>query len=295
MEVVSDSIDVEYQLEQDDVRSIFENFGKVENVTVEDDATRAVVVMDDLKEGCKAQELLNFYKLTDTGTYLTVKWQFCDFDSLQKSALMLRESSKKLELVLDEAENETTPKAKQENFNASFENEVANCLNESNDSKINEDAPVTPEKVKKGVNTQCTSMSKFTCKYEIPIKNMTGYSVGRKIIGYRGKNMKNILDRLKNKFFNGPIQDMIKLRLRGQGSGFKEGPNNCESNEPLHLCVSSQYHDKYIEACKLVEKLLKDTYREYNNFCRYRGKSTKHYKIIKMENSPACFLSNYSE
>lgn len=106
--------------------------------------------------------------------------------------------------------------------------------------------------------------------------------------------MKSILDQLKNKCFSGPIQDVIKLRLRGQGSGFKEGPNNCESDEPLHLCVSSQYYEKYAEACMLVEKLLKDTYREYNNFCKYRGRPTRSYKIVKMENSPACFLSNYS-
>lgn len=295
VELVSDSIDVDYELDENDVRDIFENFGKVENVTVQGDASRAVVIMDDLKEGCRAQEALNFYKLTDNGPYLIVKWQFGDFDSLQKSALMLRESSKKLELVLIDEDEDATPEKKQEVFNASFENEVAKSLNESKDSKLNNETSCSPGKVKKGVNIQCTSVSKFTCKYEIPIKNLPGYSVARKIIGYRGKNMKNILDKLKDNHFSGPIQDILKLRLRGQGSGFKEGPGNCESNEALHLCVSSQYHEKYVEACRLVEKLLKDIYREYNSFCRYRGRPTKHYKIIKMENSPACFLSNYSD
>lgn len=32
--------------------------------------------------------------------------------------------------------------------------------------------------------------------------------------------------------------DSIKLRLRGKGSGYKEGPNKLESHEPLHLCIS---------------------------------------------------------
>lgn len=31
------------------------------------------------------------------------------------------------------------------------------------------------------------------------------------------------------------IQDLAKLRLRGRGSGFKEGPRHEESAEPLHL------------------------------------------------------------
>lgn len=32
--------------------------------------------------------------------------------------------------------------------------------------------------------------------------------------------------------------DSIKLRLRGRGSGYKEGPNKAESDDPLHLCIS---------------------------------------------------------
>lgn len=39
--------------------------------------------------------------------------------------------------------------------------------------------------------------------------------------------------------------DFVKLRLRGQGSGYKEGPEKLESNEPLHLCVSSRYLEVY--------------------------------------------------
>ena len=48
----------------------------------------------------------------------------------------------------------------------------------------------------------------------------------------------------------------VKLRLRGKGSGFKEGPMNRESEDPLHLCISSKYYDKYLCACGLVEELL---------------------------------------
>jgi hypothetical protein len=31
------------------------------------------------------------------------------------------------------------------------------------------------------------------------------------------------------------VQDLVKLRLRGRGSGFKEGPRQEESGEPLHM------------------------------------------------------------
>jgi hypothetical protein len=65
---------------------------------------------------------------------------------------------------------------------------------------------------------------------------------------------------------------MVKLRLRGKGSGFKEGPRNEESNEPLHLCVSSKYHDKYLIACNHVQELILNVYEEYKRFCEKNKK-----------------------
>ncbi len=63
----------------------------------------------------------------------------------------------------------------------------------------------------------------------------------------KGQNMKNIINNCSACYQNFEIidnvdkQDIVKLRLRGQGSGYKEGPDKIESNEPLHLCVSSRY------------------------------------------------------
>lgn len=90
-------------------------------------------------------------------------------------------------------------------------------------------------------NLKCTSMKKFTCRYDIQIPNESQFRVARKIIGFKGGNMKKIIDDCKlrdpkNKYG-------VKLRLRGRGSGFKEGPGNCESDDDLHLCVSSQFLD----------------------------------------------------
>ena len=63
--------------------------------------------------------------------------------------------------------------------------------------------------------------------------------------------MKRIIEMCSRNTTAENMQDIVKLRLRGKGSGFKEGPHKEESNEPLHLCISSKYYDKYVLACHL--------------------------------------------
>lgn len=64
--------------------------------------------------------------------------------------------------------------------------------------------------------------------------------------------------------------EIVKLRLRGKGSGFKEGPNKEESPDPLNLCISSKYKEKYDYACSEMEKLLLEVYAEYKKFYMYK-------------------------
>ena len=64
--------------------------------------------------------------------------------------------------------------------------------------------------------------------------------------------------------------EIVKLRLRGKGSGFKEGPQKEESQDPLNLCISSKYKEKYDYACSEMETLLKEVYIEYNKFYEYK-------------------------
>jgi len=61
--------------------------------------------------------------------------------------------------------------------------------------------------------------------------------------------------------------DEVKLRLRGKGSGFNEGPQKQESDEPLHLCISSRYYEKYKTACELIRELILNVYEEYEDYC----------------------------
>ena len=80
------------------------------------------------------------------------------------------------------------------------------------------------------------------------------------------------------------IQDVVKLRLRGKGSGFKEGPKQEESNEPLHLCISCRYQDKYLVACKAVEDLILSVYADYRRFCdKHSMKVDRDLKVKKVE------------
>ena len=75
--------------------------------------------------------------------------------------------------------------------------------------------------------------------------------------------------------------ETIKLRLRGKGSGFKEGPLNKESDEPLHLCISAKTKDQLNHACFLVNKLFEIINDEYKIFCQKKGIKPKSDKIAR--------------
>ena len=68
--------------------------------------------------------------------------------------------------------------------------------------------------------------------------------------------MKKIVDLCERGMRHYQVQDIIKLRLRGQGSSFKEGHSQQEPNDPQHLCVSSKCYEKFLVACVECEKLL---------------------------------------
>jgi hypothetical protein len=68
------------------------------------------------------------------------------------------------------------------------------------------------------------------------------------------------------------LNELLKLRLRGKGSGYKEGPEQQESAEKLHLCVSAKDESVYTLACQRVEKLLGSIYQDYADFTRRQGR-----------------------
>lgn len=92
--------------------------------------------------------------------------------------------------------------------------------------------------------------------------------------------MKTIVDKCSD--FNTLQNDSVKLRLRGKGSGYKEGPERKESYEELHLCISGKLFSKFQQACYLTEDHLYNIYQDYRNFILvHYNQETKILEIIK--------------
>lgn len=115
--------------------------------------------------------------------------------------------------------------------------------------------------------------AKYTCRYDIQIPNEREFQVARRLIGAKGCNMKRIISHCSK---NMPqAMEVVKLRLRGKGSGFKEGPKQEESKEPLHLCISSRFYQQYMMACSQIEQLLLNVYEEFKKHCERHRKDIK--------------------
>ena len=107
-------------------------------------------------------------------------------------------------------------------------------------------------------------MYKYVCNYSVQIENDEAFNVTKRIIGKNGYFLKKII-------YEGCIKFndySTKIRLRGKGSGYKEGNLNEESDEPLELCISSLNYSTYANCCRLVESLLKKVYSDYYQFIK---------------------------
>jgi hypothetical protein len=127
------------------------------------------------------------------------------------------------------------------------------------------------------------STGKYTCRFDIQIENDKDFQVSRRLIGAKGCNMKKVIEKCSYTNEGRYLEDSVKLRLRGKGSGFKEGPSNKESDEPLHLCISSKYFDKFKIACTLVQELILSVYEEYKKYCEKSHRSLPTLSIKKIE------------
>jgi len=116
-------------------------------------------------------------------------------------------------------------------------------------------------------NGNTNNNGKYTCRFEIQIENEKEFQVARRLIGAKGCNMKKIVEMCSKNQDGSTLYDAVKLRLRGRGSGYKEGPFNKESDETLHLCISSKFLDRYNAACQLVNELVFTVYEEYKKYC----------------------------
>ena len=159
---------------------------------------------------------------------------------------------------------------------------IKNFKIESNDNKINNNLPKNiddnleeivqnkqykeyiPKKIKeKEVKFQTNSTRdyklKYVSRYIVQIENEKNFPVRNMIIGNKGMQLRNIL-------YNNCIKygdQSTKIRLRGRGSGYKEGPNKEESKEPMELCISSLNLISFTNCSVEIENLLKQIYYKY--------------------------------
>ncbi len=154
------------------------------------------------------------------------------------------------------------------NYNQMQNNNIINN-NNINPNNINNTNMINNEINNSNINSNSSNdeknFGKYTCKYEILIANDKDFQIARRLIGKQGCNMKNIINECKS---SPSESDKIKLRLRGRGSGYKEGPDNKESDEPLHLCISSKSPEDMKKACLLVDDLLNKIHEDYKDYCQ---------------------------
>ena len=100
---------------------------------------------------------------------------------------------------------------------------------------------------------------KYVSRYIVQIENDKNFPVTRMIIGNSGKLLRDIIVENCIKYDD----YTTKIRLRGKGSGYKEGPKNEESNDPMELCISSLNMFSYIRCSNEIENLLKKVYYQY--------------------------------
>jgi len=100
--------------------------------------------------------------------------------------------------------------------------------------------------------------AKHLCRYLVGIEEEKDFQVCGRLIGPAGEHMKRIVAEAPD----------AKIRIRGRGSKYREGPSNVESTDPLMLCVSAASAKSFETATKLVEDLLRAVQEDYRRFCR---------------------------
>ena len=138
-----------------------------------------------------------------------------------------------------------------------------NNNNINNNKTKNQNVQNTPSSPVKDVEFQTNSTRdyqfKYVSRYIVQIENEKNFPVTKMIIGNSGKLLRNIL--VKNCINNG--DHTTKIRLRGKGSGYKEGPKNEESKDPMELCISSLNLISYLKCSNEIENLLRNVYYQY--------------------------------
>ena len=147
-------------------------------------------------------------------------------------------------------------------INNSFKEYVPKTV-ASNNEKNNSNNSQETQSQEKGVEFHTNSTRdyhvKYVSRYIVQIENEKNFPVTKMLIGNSGKLLRNII--VRNCISNG--DRTTKIRLRGKGSGYKEGPKKEESNDPMELCISSLNLLSYLKCSHDIENLLRNVYYQY--------------------------------
>ena len=160
--------------------------------------------------------------------------------------------------------NITTKINTKEEDNANLEEIVLNKKYKEYIPKNKKDKEKEKEKEKENevkfhTNSTRDYQFKYVSRYIVQIENEKNFPVTKMIIGNNGKLLRQIL--LENCINYG--DHTTKIRLRGKGSGYKEGPKNEESKDPMELCISSLNMLSYMRCSQAIENLLLHVYYQY--------------------------------
>jgi len=113
---------------------------------------------------------------------------------------------------------------------------------------------------------------KLLCRYRVCIEQDRAFNVVRKLLGDKGSHMKKINE-----------STGAKLRIRGRGSGFLEGPDQIEADEPLMVCISAPSSEGFEIAVQAVENLLESVHDQYRKFCNDRKLRVPTLSVVQLE------------
>ena len=149
---------------------------------------------------------------------------------------------------------------------------------QNNNSQSNIPLQTSEKEIPFHTNSTRDYQYKYVSRYIVQIENDKNFPVTRMIIGNSGKLLRDIL--VKNCIKYGDYT--TKIRLRGKGSGYKEGPKNEESNDPMELCISSLNMFSYVRCSNEIENLLKNVYYQYYLYqCNNKDKNSNEPIVMK--------------
>ena len=138
------------------------------------------------------------------------------------------------------------------------------------------------EKVQFSTNSTRDYQFKYVSRYIVQIENEKNFPVTKMIIGNNGMLLRKIL--LDNCIKYG--DHTTKIRLRGRGSGYKEGPKNEESKDPMELCISSLNMASFSRCSIAIENMLLQVYYQYYLYQCKNFLEKKNQLNNKMESPP---------